>query len=251
MSFEPIRIGNTVITKKANRNNTHAYEIKNEASPHLMKTIKASSFEATDVLTLRDYLKRTRYATEMYVALRLAHDLGQQMQALISGGHCFACLGVDDVVVVTHRDSDAFTHKALPHSTLSDRRMDPQFLFLNDRLLFEVDERDGTLLIDRKTATPSTISSISAFLSPELVETLKLTTTATATATTHVLRVHFKTAYYSAAQLIIYFLLNVDRIPDDATADPEYLRPIKGTKLCWFLMRCLNRVPSERMYVYI
>lgn len=245
MSFEPIRIGNTVITKKANRNNTHAYEIKNEASPHLMKTIKASSFEATDVLTLRDYLKRTRYATEMYVALRLAHDLGQQMQALISGGHCFACLGVDDVVVVTHRDSDAFTHKALPHSTLSDRRMDPQFLFLNDRLLFEVDERDGTLLIDRKTATPSTISSISAFLSPELVETLKLTTT------THVLRVHFKTAYYSAAQLIIYFLLNVDRIPDDATADPEYLRPIKGTKLCWFLMRCLNRVPSERMYVYI
>jgi len=85
-----------------------------------------------------------------------------------------------------------------------------------------------------------------------LVETLKLTTTATATATPHVLRVHFKTAYYSAAQLIIYFLLNVDRIPDDHdAADPEYLWPIKGTKLCWFLLRCLNRVPSERMYVYI
>lgn len=252
MSFEPIRIGNTVITKKAKSNKTHAYEIKNEASPHLMKSIKASSFEATDVLTLRDYLKRTRYATEMYVALRLAHDLGQQMQALISGGHCFACLGVDDVVVVTHRDSDAFTHKSLPHSTLSDHRMDPQFLFLNDRLLFEVDEHDGALLIDRKTATPATTSSISAFMSPELVETLKLTTIATATATTHVLRVHYKTAYYSAAQLIIYFLLNVDRIPEDADEkDPEYLRPIKGTKLCWFLMRCLHRVPSERMYAYI
>ena len=229
----------------------HAYEIKNEASPHLMKSIKESSFEATDVLTLRDYLKRTRYATEMYVALRLAHDLGEQMQALISGGHCFACLGVDDVVVVTHRDSDAFTHKALPHSTLSDRRMDPQFMFLNDRLLFEVDEHDVALLIDRKTATPSTTSSISAFMSPELVETLKPTSTPTTTTITHVLRVHFKTAYYSAAQLIIYFLLNVDRIPDDVTADPEYLRPIKSTKLCWFLMRCLNRVPSERMYVYI
>jgi hypothetical protein len=252
MSFEPIRIGNTVITKKAKSNKTHAYEIKNEASPHLMKSIKASSFEATDVLTLRDYLKRTRYATEMYVALRLAHDLGQQMQALISGGHCFACLGVDDVVVVTHRDSDAFTHKSLPHSTLSDHRMDPQFLFLNDRLLFEVDERDGALLMDRKTATAATASSINAFLSPELVETLKLTTTTTTTTTTHVLRVHFKTAYYSVAQLIIYFLLNVDRIPDDHdAADPEYLRPIKGTKLCWFLMRCLNRVPSDRMYVYI
>lgn len=241
MSFEPIRIGNTVITKKTKAN---TYEIKNEASPHLMKSIKASSpFEADDVMTLRDYLKHARYATEMYVALRLAHDLGQQMQALISGGHCFACLGVDDVVVIMHRASDAFTHKDLPHSTLGDYRMDPQFLFLNDRLLFEVDESDGALLVDRKSAI-STKPSISAFLSPELVETLSTGSMP--------MRVHFKTAYYSAAQLIIYFLLNVDRIPEDADEkDPEYLRPIKGTKLCWFLMRCLHRVPSERMYAYI
>lgn len=247
MSFEPIRIGNTVITKKAMRNKTSTYEIKNEASPHLMKSIKASSFEATDVLTLRDYLKRTRYATEMHVALRLVHDLGRQMQALISGGHCFACLGVDDVVIITHRASDAFTHKALPHSTLNDSRMDPQFLCLNDRLLFEVDESDGALLIDRAlttATTATTASSISAFLSPELVATLK----SNVTPKPNVLRVHFKTAYYSTAQLIIYFLLNVDRISDDATAD---LLPIKGTKLCWFLMRCLHRVPSERMYAYI
>jgi hypothetical protein len=241
MSFEPIRIGNTVITKKPK---TNAYEIKNEASPHLMKTITAASFEAVDVMTLRDYLKRARYATELYVALRLAHDLGRQMQALISGGHCFACLGVDDVVAITHRASDAFTHKALPNSTLGDSRMDPQFLFLNDRLLFEVDDSDGALLLDRTLPiAPSNSSSMRAFLSPELVEVLASSGK----------RVHFKTAYYSAAQLIIYFLLNVDRIPDDAAEaqDPEYLRPIKGTKLCWFLMRCLNRVPSERMYVYI
>jgi hypothetical protein len=243
MSFEPIRIGNTVITKKPK---TNAYEIKNEASPHLMKSIKAASFEADDVMTLRDYLKRARYATELYVALRLAHDLGRQMQALISGGRCFACLGVDDVAVITHRASDAFTHKALPDSTLGDSRMDPQFLFLNDRLLFEVDDSDGALLLDRTlpiAPAPSNSSSMRAFLSPELVEVLASSGK----------RVHFKTAYYSAAQLIIYFLLNVDRIPDDAAEaqDPEYLRPIKGTKLCWFLMRCLNRVPSERMYVYI
>ncbi len=245
MSFEPIRIGNTVITKKASTKAkaTNTYEIKNEASPHLMKSIKAASFEAADVMTLRDYLKRARYATEMYVALRLAHDLGRQMQALISGGHCFAFLGVDDVAVITHRASDAFTHKALPESTLGDSRADPQFLFLNDRLLFEVDDSDGALLLDRTPAIASS-SSIRAFLSPELVEALASSGK----------RVHFKTAYYSAAQLIIYFLLNVDRIPEQSPSqaqDPEYLRPIKGTKLFWFLMRCLNRVPSERTYVYI
>jgi len=206
----------------------------------LMKSIKAASFEAADVMTLRDYLKRARYATELYAALRLVHDLGRQMQALIAGGHCFACLGVDDVAVITHRASDAFTHKALPDSTLGDSRADPQFLFLNDRLLFEVDDSDGTLLMERAPAIASS-SSISAFLSPELAASSDK-------------RVHFKTAYYSAAQLIIYFLLNVDRIPDHAqpqSQDPEYLRPIKGTKLFYFLMRCLKRVPSERTYVYI
>ena len=116
---------------------------------------------------------------------------------------------------------------------------------MNDRLLFEVDDSDGALLLDRTlpiAPAPSNSSSIRAFLSPELVEALASSGK----------RVHFKTAYYSAAQLIIYFLLNVDRIPEPAQAqDPEYLRPIKGTKLFWFLMRCLNRVPSERMYAYI
>ena len=245
MSFEPIRIGNTRITKKTSTKAKaiNAYEISNEMSPHLMKSIKASTFEAADVMTLRDYLKRARYATEMYVALRLVHDLGRQMQALIAGGHCFACLGVDDVAVITHRVSDAFTHKALPDSTLGDSRADPQFLFLNDRLLFEVDDSDGALLLNRPPALASS-SSISAFLSPELTAALASSDK----------RVHFKTAYYSVAQLIIYFLLNVDRIPDQAQSqsqDPEYLRPIKGTKLSYFLMRWLKRLPSERTYVYI
>jgi hypothetical protein len=29
------------------------------------------------------------------------------------------------------------------------------------------------------------------------------------------------------------------------------MRPIKGTKLQWFLLRCLNPVPAERTYIYI
>jgi hypothetical protein len=59
--------------------------------------------------------------------------------------------------------------------------------------------------------------------------------------------VHFKTAYYSAALLVLYFLLNVV-VNDDLDLD---LRPIKGTKLQWFLLRCLNPVPAERSYIYI
>jgi len=209
---------------------------------------KASSFEATDVLSMRDYLKRARHATELYVALRLVRDLGRQMQALISAGQSIACIGIDDVVIITHRDSDAFTHDSIndPDSTLGDSRMDPQFLFLNDHLIFELDDA-GTLIIDHALPTnpnPNPNPNPKAFMSPELQLLLELKDPKEPP------QVHFKTIYYSAARLIVYFLLNVDRIPDDAD-DVAYLNPIKFTKLYWFLLRCLTPVPAERKYIYI
>jgi hypothetical protein len=259
MSFEPIRIGNTVIKLSSESVSASLYEIKNEASPFLMKSISnamnlGNSFqcsnrnrnsngvvvEAVNVLTMRDYLKRCRHATELYVALRLVHNLGKQMQALISDGRSIACIGVDDVVVITHRDSDAFVHDDSindPDSTLGDSRMDPQFLFLNDHLIFDLDDDDGTTLIVDRALTKTKANHV--FMSPELSESLQAQQA----------QLNFKTIYYSVAQLVIYFLLNVDRIPDDD--DIAYLNPIKNTKLYWFLLRCLNPVPAQRKYIYI
>ena len=270
-AFEPIRIGNTVIRQSSS---SSKYEIKNEASPFLMKSIskitalkatpkadatpKAETkaiIEAADVLTLRDYLKRNQHATELYVALRLVHDLGKQMQALISSGRSIAYFGVDDVVVIVHRDSDKFTHDSMNDLdyTLGDSHMDPQFLFLNDHLIFELDD-DGALIIDHALPSKGKAKGKAngkakgkakyAFMSPELQHLLE------SNKSNAPMSVHFKTIYYSAAQLVIYFLLNVDRIPDNAT-DIAYLNPIKLTKLYWFLLRCLNPVPAERKYIYI
>jgi hypothetical protein len=224
-----IRIGNTVIAKDPHKN---TFTIKNDMSPQLMQSIgdkAAAPFEAVAVLTVRQYLARCQHATELYVALRLVHDLGRQMQALLSAGRGIACFSPDDVLVITHRDSDAFAHS--DDGALSDAQLDPQFLFLNDRLVFEVDDSDGALLIEARNAAD-------AFLPPELVGQIK-----------DKAQVHFKAAYYSAAQLVIHFLLNVDVSPE--TDLNECLQPIKGTKLYWFLLRCLNRTPSERKYIYI
>jgi hypothetical protein len=244
--FEPIRIGNTVIK----RTKESSYTITNAASPHLMKSISAATsssssgtIEAADVLTLRSYVKRTRHATELHAALGLVRDLGKQLEALISSGRSIACLGVDDVVVITHRASDQFFQNDLD-STLDDSRMDPQFLFLNDHLIFEIDEDTGALIMDH--ALPPKTSS--KFLSPELKHLLKTATATTQKTRENHVSVHFKTIYYSAAQLVIYFLLNV---ADTSPSDLEYLNPIKNTKLYWFLLRCLAPVPAERTYIYI
>ena len=267
MSFEPIRIGNTVIKLSSESGSASLYEIKNEASPFLMKSISengvvnvnvnaaanrnnsAATIEAVDVLTMRDYLKRCRHATELYVALRLVHNLGKQMQALISAGRSIACIGVDDVVVITHRDSDAFVHDDSindPDSTLGDIRMDPQFLFLNDHLIFDLDDDDGTTLIVDRALTKTKAKHV--FMSPELSEWLQAQAQQSQAQQSQA-QLNFKTIYYSVAQLVIYFLLNVDRIPDDD--DIAYLNPIKNTKLYWFLLRCLNPVPAQRKYIYI
>ncbi len=253
MTFEPMRIGNTVVrrtkssTSTSSSSSSTVYEIKNETSPHLMRSISAivpspTAIKATNVMTLRDYMKKTRHATELYVALGLVKDIGKQMQALIASGWSIACMGVNDVLVITHRDHDNFTHDSIhdAESTLGDARMDPQFLFLNDHLMFEVDA-DGTLFIDH--ALPKRSKPKEAFLSPELQRLLQGGNVAMP------LQVHFKTVYYSAAQLFIYFLLNVDHVPDDE--DRAYLNPIKCTKLYWFLLRCLNPVPADRKYMYI
>jgi len=250
MTFEPIRIGNTVVrrTKSSTSTSTSSssavYEIKNETSPHLMRSISAivpspTAIKATNVMTLRDYMKKTRHATELYVALGMVKDIGKQMQALIASGWSIACMGVNDVLVITHRDHDNFTHDSI-HDAVGDARMDPQFLFLNDHLMFEVDA-DGTLFIDH--ALPKRSKPKEAFLSPELQRLLQGGNVAMP------LQVHFKTVYYSAAQLFIYFMLNVDHVPDDE--DRAYLTPIKCTKLYWFLLRCLNPVPADRKYMYI
>ena len=254
MTFEPIRIGNTVIRRTKTTTSSSVYEIKNDASPHLMRSISAilpsspTAIKATDVMTLRDYIKKTRHATELYVALGLVKDFGKQMQALISSGWSIACMGINDVVVITHRDHDKFTHASIndAESTLGDARMDPQFLFLNDHLMFEVDA-DGTLFIDH--ALPKRRKPKEAFMSPELQRLLQ----SNPAATSMPLQVHFKTIYYSAAQLFIYFLLNADPDhPDHPDAeDDASLNPIKCTKLYWFLLRCLNPVPAERKYMYV
>jgi hypothetical protein len=102
---------------------------------------------------------------------------------------------------------------------------------LNDRLVFEVDEGTGALLMDRAMDTRD------AFLSPEMRDQPQ--------------RLHFKTAYYSAALLVLYFLLNVDVTVTGTVNVTEDMHPIKGTKLQWFLLRCLNPVPAERSYIYI
>ena len=67
------------------------------------------------------------------------------------------------------------------------------------------------------------------------------------------LKVHYKTAYYSFASLLIHLLLSQ---PNDANANtqfnydiPEFIKV--HSSLYAFLERCLTRNPDERIFMYI
>lgn len=58
------------------------------------------------------------------------------------------------------------------------------------------------------------------------------------------IKTHYKTGIYSFALLAIYAFTN-------SLYSPEVLDPISNTKLYYFILRCLNDNPAERLFLYI
>jgi hypothetical protein len=51
-------------------------------------------------------------------------------------------------------------------------------------------------------------------------------------------KIHYQSSYYSLAALIIYCLLNKDKVEENLET---ILKPIFYTKIYWFLKRCLHK----------
>ena len=93
----------------------------------------------------------------------------------------------------------------------------------------------------------NTVISFDWFVSPEI---LKITSIPE--------RVHYKTIYYSLGALIIYSLYSINILDirnDNKEEDHEdqidqIIVTIKGTKLYYFLKRCLNETIENRTLIY-
>ena len=132
---------------------------------------------------------------------------------------------------------------------------DKKFAYLGSEFVSEIEaviqddnNHDNHNNLDNRTQICYPFSPTDFFVSPELLKITDLPS-----------HVHYKTAYFSMACLIIYALLN------NADFYTEYLRnhqsdkiiaalhphPINGTKLYWLLSRCLLEDPERRTILLI
>ena len=124
------------------------------------------------------------------------------------------------------------------------------FAYLGSELITKIEENEQVLI-------SSPFSTTDFFVSPEL---LKITTIPS--------YIHFKTAYFSLACLVIYTLLSNDKFyfkylqqqqAKESNENPEAIEiitclnthPIKHTKLYWLLSRCLGEEPERRSIIHL
>jgi hypothetical protein len=118
---------------------------------------------------------------------------------------------------------------------------DKKFAFLGSEYVIEIDDNEITQI-----SCPFTSNDF--FVSPEMLNINKLPS-----------YIHYKTAYFSLACLIISSLSSNDDFYKDylKNQEPEKIienlntHPIKETKLYWLLSRCLVKEPKNRSILLI
>ena len=110
---------------------------------------------------------------------------------------------------------------------------DDKFIYVSSDHLVDVSPDDATVVFTRP------FSKIGGFVSPEI---LMIDTIPT--------EINLRTIYFGFGALIVFCLLNT-KIQTGDVEKAGFLDEIKGTKLYWFLMRCLNEDQTKRCLLYI
>jgi len=179
---------------------------------------KSITFQALSVKTLPQYLsylKNTQNNNTLDIknSLKMIFYLSNQLKYLINNEKkCFYRYNPNKILIID----------------------ETKFMYLSNEDLLKIEPETKNIEIN-------TVISLDWFVSPEI---LKITSIPE--------RVHYKTIYYSLGALIIYSLysINILDIRNDISNEIEQIEQIKGTKLYYFLKRCLNKTVENRSLLY-
>jgi hypothetical protein len=183
---------------------------------------KTVTFKADSIKTLNQYLKnRGKKSLLIPEAAKAILQLGQQLEYLIN---------MESKTLIGYNPNDIIVIN------------DETFAFLNSELITEIDQDTELITITWPFSTKD------FFVPPELLTMKEIPS-----------QIHFKSSYFSFACLIIYFLLGDDEFYTSYlnTKDSQEVlnglnnHTIKGTKLYWFLSRCLTKSEKDRCLILI
>ena len=146
------------------------------------------------------------------IALQIIQHLMKQLKSLLDYKHTFYAFSLDHLFIIDNQT----------------------FIYLNLEHLLPLDPKTKTITL--KIPFQREINGL--FLSPEIQEMNELP-----------FSLDYKSIYYSLGALILYFLFDkqiVQSNENNHTKIEELLKPIKETKLYWFLVRIMKTNPQER-----
>jgi serine/threonine protein kinase len=226
------------------KNNTFTIQFSNYNSEEIIKSITKTLillgttstdnfqtliFKASSVKSLQQFKEELFEITGSYslppnLAAKLAADLGRQLSYLEY--QCrMTILGVaaENIIVVD----------------------DTKFIYLSGEYMAEIDQNNDTVMI----CFP--IETSWFYLAPELLRLTELPS-----------YVNYKTSYFSFGCLLLYALLENNEFYTEYIKETDTLRhkkiieylnrlSIRGTKLYWFIERCLVIEPENRTILFI
>lgn len=187
---------------------------------------KVIQFKANSVRSLAQFRSELKSST------------GAPTLPISIAAHMTACLTKQLDHLISHESRTIIGYSAEDIIVINNQK----FAYLGSEFLTKIDYTNNT------TQLCSPFTSADFFVSPELLKITELPA-----------QVHYKTAYFSLACLIVFGLL------DSQDFYTEYLRdkqasnilsalqshPIHGTKLYWLLSRCLLEDPEKRSILLI
>lgn len=116
---------------------------------------------------------------------------------------------------------------------------DPKNIIVIDNIFVYLSQEHLKDIKNNNICIYSPISKKNPYLSPELSKTSKLP-----------IMINYKTSFYSLGLLLIESLSGENTIVNMSDIEDK-LKHCKGTKLYYFLERCLKEDPNERFLIYI
>jgi hypothetical protein len=172
-------------------------------------------FTAATVQTLTEYLK-TRTNTKMSEreCAKLIYNLTTQIQYLEEREYILYGYNLNDILVINEQT----------------------FIVASANYILPLELETKSIIFYSPIIRPF-------FSSPELLELTNLPSS-----------IYYKSGYYSLGGLVVFCLLNKNVIQTNVSSDKEIetiLRPIKYSKVYWFIKRCLNKRYEQRVLLFI
>jgi serine/threonine protein kinase len=185
---------------------------------------KASSVKSLEQFKEEQFQTTGSHSLSPNLAAKLAADLGRQLSYLITR-HSVTIMGLspENIIVID----------------------ETKFIYLSGEYMEKINQNNDTVMVSFP------IEPLAFYVAPELLQLTELPS-----------YVNYKTSYFSFGCLLLYALLENNEFYNEYINETDTLRhktimeylnrlSIRGTKLYWFIERCLVVEPENRTILFI